>query len=345
MEKIKETIEEKKKRISELSKKLEKDFGEGILIGANDKPKTHDYIPTGSIGLDKALGIGGLPKGRIVEIYGPESSGKTTLAIHVMAEAHKQDPNAMCAFVDAEHAFDVSYAEKVGVDLSRLKITQPSYGEQALEVAERLCESGDFAVVVVDSVAALVPKAEVDRDMGESSMGKHALLMSQAMRKLTPVVSESNTLLIFINQLREKMVMMGNPEVTTGGNALKFYASVRLDIRKYISKEQLVMEDGVKKGNLVKVKVVKNKVSPPFRECEFNILWGEGIDKFSELIDVAVQAGIIAKSGGWYTVKDKRLQGLASVKQYLSENSEIFDEIKKQVYEDYVPVEFEPEEV
>jgi len=334
---------DKQKRINDLSKKLEKDFGEGILIGAKDKSKEYDIIKTGSIGLDKALGIGGLPRGRIVEIYGPESSGKTTLAIHIIAEAHKQDPSSLCAFIDVEHAFDVTYAEKVGVDLSRLKITQPSYGEQALEVSERLCETGLFDVIVIDSVAALVPKAEVERDMGESSMGKHALLMSQAMRKLSPIVSNSNTLMIFINQLREKMVMMGNPEVTTGGNALKFYATVRLDVRKYISKDQLVMVDGVKSGNLVKVKVVKNKVSPPYRECEFNILWGKGIDRFSEVIDIACKTGIINKTGAWYSYNGEKVQGLAGMTEILEKNPKIYEEIKDKVFNEYEPTEFEPQ--
>lgn len=335
-------LSEKIQRIQEVKKKLEKDFGKGTVIGAKDKPRKHDVVPTGSIGLDKAIGIGGLPKGRIVEIYGPESSGKTTIAMHLIAEAHKADPNSFCAFVDAEHAFDIGYAESLGIDLDRFEISQPDYGEQALEVVERLCETGDFDVIVVDSVAALVPKAEVERDMGESSMGKHALLMSQAMRKITPIAAKSNTLVIFINQLRDKIgVMFGSPETTTGGNALKFYASVRLDVRRYLSKDQKVIGDNdVTIGNKTKVKVVKNKMSPPFRECEFNILYGEGIDKYSELLELAVEANIINKSGSWYSYNDAKIgQGEANIVSLLKTNDAFYEEIREKVIESYNPKE------
>jgi recombination protein RecA len=336
---------EKDKLISEVKEKLNKEFGKGTVIGANDKAKTFSHISTGSVGLDKALGIGGLPKGRIVEFIGWESSGKTTVAIHVIAEAHK-DPNSYCAFIDVEHAFDTSYAEAIGVDLSRLEISQPSYGEQALEVAEKLSASGAFDVVVIDSVAALVPKAEVQREMGESSMGKHALLMSQAMRKLNPVVSKNNVLMIFINQKREKIgVMFGNPETTTGGNALKFYASVRLDITRSTTVTNSVIKDNVKLGNLVKVKVLKNKLAPPFKECEFDLLYGVGIDKYGEVIDMAVEIGIIKKSGSFFSYGDDKLgQGKDAVVNLLKDNNNIFIEIKNKVIESYIPKEFEIEE-
>lgn len=330
------TLSEKIQRIQEVKKKLEKDFGKGTVIGAKDKSKKHDVISTGSVGLDKALGIGGLPKGRIVEIYGPESSGKTTIAMHLIAEAHKADNESFCAFIDAEHAFDITYAENLGIDLNRFEISQPDYGEQALEVLERLCETGDFDVIVVDSVAALVPKAEVERDMGESSMGKHALLMSQAMRKITPIAAKSNTVVIFINQLRDKIgVMFGSPETTTGGNALKFYASVRLDVRRYLSKDQKVIgENDLTIGNKTKVKVVKNKVSPPFRECEFNIHYGEGIDKYTEVLDHAVEYNIINKSGSWYSYNDAKIgQGETNVVSLFKTNDAFYQEIRDRVIE------------
>lgn len=329
--------------IEEIKKKLEKDYGEGTLMGANEKPKSHDVINTGSVGLDIALGIGGLPRGRIVEIYGPESSGKTTLAIHLIAEAQKANPDRYCAFIDAEHAFDITYAESIGVNLDMLQISQPHYGEQALEVAERLAESGQFDVIVIDSVAALVPKAEAENTMGHSSMGKHALLMSQAMRKLTPVVAESNCLMIFINQLRDKIgVMFGSPETTTGGNALKFYASVRLDVRRSITKDNLVMDGELKIGNQVRVKVVKNKLAPPFRVCEFDVLYGHGIDKEGEILDLAVKNEIMAKSGAFYSYKGESFaKGRDAAIEKLSTDKDILDEIRKKVIETHKPTESE----
>lgn len=334
----------KEKRIAQLQAKMEKDFGEGTLIGGREKSKHYDIISTGSLGLDKALGIGGLPRGRIVEMIGWESSGKTTLAIHIMAEAHK-NPDSWCAFVDVEHAFDSSYAEKLGVDLNRLKINQPSNAEEALEIADRLCSSGDFDVVVLDSVAALVTKAELERTMGESSMGKQSMLMSQAMRKLTPIVSNSNTLMIFINQMREKIgVMFGSPETTPGGNALKFYSSVRLDIRRYIGeKTGAIVEGDERVGNLTKVKVIKNKTSPPFRECEFNIRYGEGIDNYGEILKLAVDSDVIIKTGNTYTYKGEKLAiGRDNTVQVLRERPEMYNEIKEKVKESYTPKEFEP---
>ncbi len=332
----------KSEEIDEVIQKLEKDFGKGTVIGAKDKPKYHDFVSTGSLGLDKALGIGGLPRGRIVEFYGPESSGKTTMAIHVMAEAHK-NKDSYCGFVDAEHAFDTNYAENLGVDLSRLKISQPDYGEQALEVVERLAESGKFDVIVVDSVAALVPKAETERDMGESSMGKHAMLMSQAMRKLTPIVAKSNTLVIFLNQLRNKIgVMFGSPETTTGGDALKFYASVRLDIRRSVTKDNSIMDGEVKIGNETTIKVIKNKTAPPFRSCKFDILYGQGVDKYGELVDMAVENEIIRKSGTFHYYNDVTLgQGRDKAIATLKTNNEMFEEIKGKVIEKYTPKECE----
>jgi len=288
-----------------------------------------EAISTGSIGLDVALGIGGLPKGRVVEIYGPESSGKTTLAIHVIAEAQKK--GGMCAFIDAEHAFDSSYAQKLGVDIDNLLISQPDYGEQALEIADRLILSGALDVVVIDSVAALVPKGELEGEMGDSKMGLQARLMSQALRKLTATIHKTNTICIFINQLREKIgVMFGNPETTTGGNALKFYASVRLDIRRMAQ-----IKDGDEAvGNHVKVKVVKNKVAPPFRQVEFDIIYGEGISKTGEIIDMGVELGIVQKSGSWFSYNgDKLGQGRDSVKQLMADNPEMATEIEGKIRE------------
>lgn len=331
----------KEEEIEIVLEKLEKDFGKGTVIGARSKPKFHQSVSTGSLGLDRALGIGGLPRGRIVEFYGPESSGKTTMAIHVIAEAHRSDKSSFCAFVDAEHAFDTKYAENIGVDLNRLIISQPDYGEQALEVVERLAESGKFDVIVVDSVAALVPKAEVEREMGESSMGKQAMLMSQAMRKLTPVAAKSNTLIIFLNQLRDKIgVMFGSPETTPGGNALKFYASVRLDIRRSVTKENSVMDGEVKVGNQTTIKVVKNKTAPPYRSCQFDILYGEGIDKKGELIEMAIETKVVNKSGSFYSYEGRTIgQGISAVVETLKANNEMFNEIKKKVMELYMPVE------
>lgn len=337
-------------RIAETKKKLEKDFGKGTLIGGKDKPKFHEAISTGSMGLDKALGIGGLPKGRIIEIYGPESSGKTTLATHIISEAHKTE-DSYCAFVDAEHAFDTGYAEALGVDLGRLEISQPDYGEQALEITSRLIESGDFDVIVVDSVAALVPKAELDGEMGDSRMGTQSRLMSQAMRKLVAATSKSGTVLIFINQLRDKIgVMFGSPETTTGGNALKFYASVRLDVRRSVSAQNSVMEGDLKVGNQVTVKVIKNKMAPPFRQAQFDILYGTGIDKQGELIDMAVDAKVVNKSGSWFSYEDMKIgQGRAAVAELLKDNEELSEEIRKKVLQtfevkDFIPTEAEKQE-
>jgi recombination protein RecA len=279
--------------------------------------------------LDVALGIGGLPKGRVIEIYGPESSGKTTLATHVIAEAQKK--GGMCAFIDAEHAFDSAYAQKLGVDIDSLLISQPDYGEQALEIADRLILSGALDVVVIDSVAALVPKGELEGEMGDSKMGLHARLMSQALRKLTATISKTNSCCIFINQLREKIgVMFGNPETTTGGNALKFYASVRLDIRRMTQ-----IKDGDEVvGNHIKVKVVKNKVAPPFRQAEFDIIYGEGISKVGEIIDMGVELGIVQKSGSWFSYNSDKLgQGRESVKQLLTDNPEMANEIEGKIRE------------
>lgn len=285
------------------------------------------FIPTGSLGLDVALGIGGLPKGRVVEIYGPESSGKTTLAIHVIAEAQKQ--GGMCAIIDAEHAFDAMYARKLGVDVDNLLVSQPDYGEQGLEIADRLILSGALDVVVIDSVAALVPKGELEGEMGDSKMGLQARLMSQAMRKLTATISKTNCCCIFINQLREKIgVMFGNPETTTGGNALKFYASVRLDIRRLA---QIKDGDNVV-GNHIKVKVVKNKVAPPFRIAEFDIIYGQGISKVGEIVDMGVTLDIVQKSGSWFSYNgDKLGQGRESVKQLMVDNPELAAEIEGKI--------------
>jgi recombination protein RecA len=321
---------EKLKALKLTIDKIDKDYGKGSVMMMNEKSQEPmEVISTGSIGLDVALGIGGLPKGRVVEIYGPESSGKTTIATHIIAEAQKK--GGICAIIDAEHAFDSAYAQKLGVDIDNLLISQPDYGEQALEIADRLILSGAIDVVVIDSVAALVPKSELEGEMGDSKMGLHARLMSQALRKLTATISKTNTICIFINQLREKIgVMFGNPEVTTGGNALKFYASVRLDIRRMSQ-----IKDGDEAvGNRVKVKVVKNKVSPPFRAAEFDIVFGEGISKNGEIIDMGVELGIIQKSGSWFSYNtDKLGQGRDTVKQLLHDNPELAAEIELKIRE------------
>ena len=310
--------------------KIEKDYGKGSVMMLGDKQKEKmDVISTGSIGLDVALGVGGLPCGRIVEIYGPESSGKTTIAIHTIAQAQKK--GGICAIIDAEHAFDASYARKLGVDVDNLIISQPDYGEQGLEIADRLISSGAVDVVVIDSVAALVPKGELDGEMGESKMGLQARLMSQALRKLTATISRTGCCCIFINQLREKIgVMFGNPETTTGGNALKFYASVRLDIRR-ISQ---IKDGDVASGNRTRVKVVKNKVAPPFRQVEFDIIFGEGISKVGEIIDMGVELGILQKSGSWFSYGESKVgQGRDAVKQFLFDNPEMMEEMEAKIRE------------
>jgi recombination protein RecA len=321
---------EKLKALKLTLDKIDKDYGKGSVMMMNERGEDlQEVISTGSIGLDIALGIGGLPKGRVVEIYGPESSGKTTIAIHVIAEAQKK--GGICAIIDAEHAFDSAYARKLGVDVDSLLISQPDYGEQALEIADRLILSGALDVVVIDSVAALVPKAELEGEMGDSKMGLQARLMSQALRKLTATISKTNTVCIFINQLREKIgVMFGNPETTTGGNALKFYSSVRLDIRR-----QAQIKDGDEAiGNRVKVKVVKNKVAPPFRSAEFDIVFGEGISKTGEILDLGVELGIVQKSGSWFSYNaDKLGQGRDTVKQLLTDNPELANEIEVKIRE------------
>ena len=322
--------EGKLKSLQDAMAKIEKDFGKGSIMRMGDeKVENVEVIPTGSIGLDCALGVGGYPRGRIIEIYGPESSGKTTLAIHAIAEAQKQ--GGIAAFIDAEHAFDRFYAEKLGVDIANLYISQPDNGEQALEIADQLIRSSAVDLLIVDSVAALTPKKEIEGDMGDSAVGLHARLMSQALRKLTGTISKTKTTCIFINQLREKIgVMFGNPETTTGGNALKFYASVRLDIRKVTS-----VKDGDNIiGNQVRVKVVKNKVAPPFRKAEFEIMFGEGISKIGEIVDLATEYNIIKKSGSWFSYGETKLgQGRDAVKDMLKDNPELCDELEAKIME------------
>lgn len=310
--------------------KLEKSYGKGTIMKLGDTSiEATEFIPTGSLGLDIALGIGGLPKGRVVEIYGPESSGKTTLAIHAIAESQKM--GGIAAFIDAEHAFDRFYAKKLGVDVENLLISQPDNGEQALEIADNLIRSGAIDILVIDSVAALVPKAEIEGEMGDSKMGLQARLMSQALRKLTGTISKTGCCCIFINQLRDKIgVMFGNPETTTGGNALKFYASVRLDVRRI---SQIKDTDEVS-GNRVKVKIVKNKVAPPFRIAEFDIMFGEGISKAGEIIDLGVEHNIIKKAGSWFSYGETRLgQGRDAVKQLILDNPELMDELEHKIKE------------
>ncbi|MBV9960700.1 MAG: recombinase RecA [Parafilimonas sp.] len=327
-DKEKDTGSDKLKALKLTIEKIDKDFGKGSVMMMNERgERTMEVISTGSIGLDIALGVGGLPRGRVIEIYGPESSGKTTIATHVIAEAQKK--GGICAIIDAEHAFDSAYAQKLGVDIDNLLISQPDYGEQALEIADRLILSGALDVVVIDSVAALVPKGELEGEMGDSKMGLQARLMSQALRKLTATISKTNTICIFINQLREKIgVMFGNPETTTGGNALKFYCSVRLDIRRMAQ-----IKDGDEAiGNRVKVKVVKNKVAPPFRSAEFDIIFGEGVSKIGEIIDMGVEMNIIQKSGSWFSYDSNKLgQGRDAVKGLLSDNEELANEIEGKI--------------
>ena len=320
--------QEKLKALQAAMQKIEKDFGKGTVMRMGDENiENVDVIPTGSIGLNAALGVGGYPKGRIIEIYGPESSGKTTLAIHAIAEAQKA--GGIAAFIDAEHAFDRFYAAKLGVDVDNLWISQPDNGEQALEIADQLIRSSAIDILVIDSVAALTPKKEIEGDMGDNVVGLQARLMSQALRKLTGTVAKTNTTCIFINQLREKIgIMFGNPETTTGGNALKFYASVRLDIRKVTS-----IKDGDQVvGNQVRVKVVKNKVAPPFRKAEFEITFGEGISKVGEIVDLGVEYGIIQKSGSWFSYDGTKLaQGRDGTKQMLRDNPELCEELEAQI--------------
>ena len=321
---------DKKKALQTAISQLEKNFGKGTVMRLGDKPEMSvDAIPTGSIALDAALGVGGVPKGRIIEIYGPESSGKTTLALHILAEAQKLGGEV--AFVDAEHALDPVYAAALGVDIDNMLVSQPDTGEQALEITDALVRSGAVDAVVVDSVAALVPRQEIEGEMGDTFVGLQARLMSQALRKLAGTIAKTNCVVIFINQLRMKIgVMYGNPETTTGGNALKFYSSVRLDVRRVES----IKEGGNVVGNKTRVKVVKNKVAPPFREAYFDIMYGEGISKWSELVDMAVQMDIIQKSGSWFGMGDERIgQGKESVKAYLMANPEIAAEVEAKVRE------------
>ena len=321
---------EKLKALQATLDKIEKDFGKGIIMKLGDQPQWEaSTIPSGSIALDHALGIGGYPRGRVIEIYGPESSGKTTLAIHAIAQAQKS--GGIAAIIDAEHAFDRTYAKKLGVNVDTLLISQPDNGEQALEIADSLIRSGAIDIIVIDSVAALTPKAEIEGEMGDSKMGLQARLMSQALRKLTANISKTNTCCIFINQLRDKIgVMFGNPETTTGGNALKFYATIRLDVRKVTQ-----LKDGEDAtGNRTRVKVVKNKMAPPFRKAEFDILFGEGISRIGEIIDLGVEFDIIKKSGSWFSYGESKLaQGRDAVKQLLTDNPELAEEIEGKIRE------------
>ncbi len=328
--------EQKLKALKLTLDKLDKTYGKGTIMKLGDKPIVEvDAIPTGSLTLDIALGIGGFPRGRVVEIYGPESSGKTTLAIHAIAEAQKK--GGIAAFIDAEHAFDKTYAEALGVDTENLLISQPDNGEQALEITENLIRSGAIDILVVDSVAALTPRSEIEGEMGDSKMGLQARLMSQALRKLTATIGRTGCCCIFINQLREKIgVMFGNPETTTGGNALKFYASIRLDIRK--SGTSIKDKEGNVVGNPIKVKVVKNKLAPPFRIALFEITFGKGVSKLGEIIDLGVTLDFIQKSGSWYSYNDTKIaQGKESAKQFLADNPEVADEITSKILNHYMP--------
>ncbi len=322
---------DKQKALDSALSQIERAFGKGSImkLGGEDQKIDIEVVPTGSLSLDLALGIGGLPRGRIIEVYGPESSGKTTLALHVIAEAQKM--GGTCAFIDAEHALDPSYAKKLGCDIDNLLISQPDAGEQALEIADTLVRSGALDVMVVDSVAALVPRAELEGEMGDSHMGLQARLMSQALRKLTSSISRSKTIVIFINQIRQKIgVMFGNPETTTGGNALKFYASVRLDIRRIgaIKDKDEIM------GNQTRVKVVKNKMAPPFRQVEFDIMYGEGVSKTGEILDLGVQANLVDKAGAWFSYKDQKIgQGRENAKRFLLDNPDIMAELEHKIRE------------
>ena len=321
--------DDKKKALALVLEKMDKTYGKGTVMKMGDSAVEEvEVIPSGSLGLDIALGVGGYPKGRVIEIYGPESSGKTTLTMHAIAESQKA--GGIAAFIDAEHAFDAVYAKKLGIDVENLIISQPDNGEQALEIADNLIRSGAIDIVVIDSVAALTPKAEIEGEMGDSKMGLHARLMSQALRKLTATISRTKCTVIFINQLREKIgVVFGNPETTTGGNALKFYASVRIDIRRSGSPIK-VGEDAV--GNRVKVKIVKNKVAPPFKNTEFDIMYGEGISKVGEILDLGVEFDIVKKSGSWFSYGDTKLgQGRDAVKELLKDNPELLEELSEKI--------------
>ena len=334
--------EDKLKALDAALGQIEKQFGKGSVMKLGDS-SVHmnvETVPTGSLSLDIALGLGGIPKGRIVEVYGPESSGKTTVALHMVAEVQKR--GGIAGFIDAEHALDPAYARNIGVDVDNLYISQPDNGEQALEITETMVRSGAVDIVIVDSVAALVPRAEIEGDMGDAHVGLQARLMSQALRKLTAVISKSNCIVIFINQLREKVgVMFGNPETTTGGRALKFYSSIRLDVRRI----EALKQGGEIVGNRTRIKVVKNKIAPPFKEAEFDIMFGQGISKAGDILDLAASLGIINKSGAWYAYKDGKIgQGRENAKQYLNENPEIADEVEAKVREHYGLLEGKTEE-
>ena len=325
--------DDKLKALESAVAQIEKQYGKGSImkLGDTDHHMNVETIPTGSISLDVALGLGGIPRGRIVEVYGPESSGKTTVALHMVAEVQKK--GGIAGFIDAEHALDPAYAKKIGVDIDNLYISQPDNGEQALEITETMVRSGAVDIVIVDSVAALVPKAEIDGEMGDSHVGLQARLMSQALRKLTAVISKSNCIVIFINQLREKVgIMFGNPETTTGGRALKFYSSIRLDVRRIES----IKQGGEIIGNRTRIKVVKNKIAPPFKEAVFDIIFGKGISREGDILDLAAEANIINKSGAWYSYKNNKIgQGRENAKQFLSENPEIMSEVEELVREKY----------
>lgn len=325
--------EEKMKALESALAQIEKQYGKGSVmrLGDNNSQMNIETVPTGSVSLDIALGLGGVPKGRIIEVYGPESSGKTTVALHMVAEVQKR--GGIAGFIDAEHALDPVYAKNIGVNIDELYISQPDNGEQAMEITETMVRSGAIDIVIVDSVAALVPKAEIEGDMGDSHVGLQARLMSQALRKLTAVISKSNCIVIFINQLREKIgVMFGNPETTTGGRALKFYASVRLDVRRI----DYIKNAGENVGNRVRVKVVKNKIAPPFKEAEFDIMYGQGISKEGDILDLAANEGIVVKSGAWFAYNDAKIgQGRENAKLYLRENPQIMDEIEAKVREKF----------
>lgn len=325
--------EDKKKALDAAIAKLEKDFGKGTVMKLGDPGAqvAVETIPTGSLSLDLALGLGGVPRGRIVEVYGPESSGKTTVALHMIAEVQKR--GGIAGFIDAEHALDPTYAKNIGVDIDELYISQPDSGDQALEITETMVRSGALDIIVVDSVAALVPKQEIEGDMGDSHVGLQARLMSQALRKLTPVISKSNCVVIFINQLREKVgVMFGNPETTTGGRALKFYASVRMDVRRI----ETLKQSGEMVGNRTRVKVVKNKIAPPFKEAEFDIMFGKGISKEGDILDLAVSIDLVNKSGAWFAYNGNKIgQGRENAKSYLAEHPEVMEELEKKIREHY----------